>query len=340
MTSAGLDWLDQRTGYRALVHDTLFENVPGGARWRYVWGSTLVFFFSVQVITGLFLWMSYSPSTQTAWESVYDIQHQMWGGWFLRGLHHFVAQAMTILLVLHVLQVVVDGAYKAPREANLWTGVLLLVLVLALSLTGYLLPWDQNGFWATAVSTNIIGIMPGAGDALQTVLVGGSSYGHQTLTRFFALHAGVIPGGIMLFIVGHVYLFRRHGVTPKEPRTRPDRASGRSKCCATPWRVSPCSSPWRSSFSATTVHRSAHRPIPPSNTRPRARNGISSFSFSCSSISLAGANYSAPSCCRRCSISYWSRFPTSGDGNSVIASTSGFVRDADWYGAAVLVGRR
>ena len=222
MRSAGRDWLDQRTGYRALVHDTLFENVPGGARWRYVWGSTLVFFFSVQVVTGLFLWMSYSPSTQTAWESVYYIQHQMWGGWFLRGLHHFAAQAMTILLVLHLLQVVVDGAYKAPREVNFWTGVVLLVLVLALSLTGYLLPWDQNGFWATAVSTNIVGITPGVGDALQTVLVGSNSYGHQTLTRFFALHAGVIPGGIMLFIVAHVYLFRRHGVTPKEPRTRPD----------------------------------------------------------------------------------------------------------------------
>lgn len=220
----GLDWLDQRTGYKALIHETLFENVPGGARWRYVWGSTLVFFFSVQVITGIFLWMGYSPSSQTAWESVYFIQNQMWGGWFLRGLHHFVAQAMTILLVLHLMQVVIDGAYKAPREVNFWSGVVLLLLTLALSLTGYLLPWDQNGYWATTVSTNIVGINPGIGHALQTVIVGGSNYGHQTLTRFFALHAGVIPGGIIAFIVAHIYLFRRHGVTPKEPRTRPDAA--------------------------------------------------------------------------------------------------------------------
>jgi ubiquinol-cytochrome c reductase cytochrome b subunit len=94
--------------------------------------------------------------------------------------------------------------------------------VLALSLTGYLLPWDQNGFWATAVSTNIIGINPGIGPALQTVIVGGDSYGHHTLTRFFALHAGVIPGAIILFIVAHVYLFRRHGVTPAEPKKGPD----------------------------------------------------------------------------------------------------------------------
>jgi ubiquinol-cytochrome c reductase cytochrome b subunit len=215
------DWLDQRTGYKSLLHEALFENVPGGARWRYVWGSTLTFFFAVQVITGLFLWMSYSPSSQTAWESVYYIQHQMWGGWFLRGLHHFVAQAMTVLLVLHLMQVIIDGAYKAPREVNYWFGVGLLLLVLALSLTGYLLPWDQNGYWATAVSTNIVGMSPG-GQSLQPLVVGGLTYGHLTLTRFFALHAGVIPGLIIVLIVGHVYLFRRHGITPKLPPKGPD----------------------------------------------------------------------------------------------------------------------
>jgi ubiquinol-cytochrome c reductase cytochrome b subunit len=216
------NWLDQRTGYKSLLHEALFENVPGGARWRYVWGSTLTFFFAVQVITGVFLWMSYSPSSQTAWESVYYIQHQMWGGWFLRGLHHFVAQAMTVLLVLHLMQVIIDGAYKAPREVNYWFGVGLLVLVLALSLTGYLLPWDQNGYWSTAVSTNIVGMSPGVGQQLQTVVVGGVTYGHLTLTRFFALHAGVIPGLIIVLIVGHVYLFRKHGLTPKQPLKGPD----------------------------------------------------------------------------------------------------------------------
>ncbi|MFN9201658.1 MAG: cytochrome b N-terminal domain-containing protein [Gemmatimonas sp.] len=215
-------WLDQRTGYRGLVREALFENVPGGARWRYVWGSTLTFCFAVQVITGLFLWMSYSPSSQTAWESVYYIQHQMWGGWFLRGLHHFTAQAMTVLLVLHLMQVVIDGAYKAPREVNFWFGVVLLLFTLVLSLTGYLLPWDQNGYWSTAVSTNIVGMSPIVGPALQTLLVGGASYGHHTLTRFFALHAGLVPALIVVFIVGHVALFRRHGLTPKLPRKGPD----------------------------------------------------------------------------------------------------------------------
>ncbi|HEY0928416.1 MAG TPA: cytochrome b N-terminal domain-containing protein [Gemmatimonas sp.] len=215
-------WLDNRTGFKGLLHEVLFENVPGGSRWRYVWGSTLSFFFVVQVITGTFLWMSYSPSTQSAWESVYFIQHQMWGGWFLRGLHHFVAQAMTVLLVLHLMQVIIDGAYKAPREVNYWFGVVLLLLILALSLTGYLLPWDQNGYWSTAVSTNLVGMSPIVGQAAQTVVVGGANYGHQTLSRFLALHAGVIPGVIILFIVGHVYLFRRHGITPAKPLKGPD----------------------------------------------------------------------------------------------------------------------
>ncbi|MSU64745.1 MAG: DUF4405 domain-containing protein [Opitutus sp.] len=219
-----LDWLDHRTGSKKLLHEALFENVPGGARWRYVWGSTLFFCFSIQVVTGLFLWMAYSPSSQTAWESVYFIQYEMWGGWFLRGLHHFTAQAMTVLLALHLMQVVIDGAYKAPREVNFWSGVVLLLLVLALSLTGYLLPWDQKGFWATNVATSIAEITPFIGPAIKKIVVGASDYGHHTLTRFFALHAGVIPGAIIAFIVAHIYLFRRHGITPKEPRKKPDAA--------------------------------------------------------------------------------------------------------------------
>jgi ubiquinol-cytochrome c reductase cytochrome b subunit len=221
---AFFDWADQRTGYKKLIHETLYENVPGGARWRYVWGSTLAFCFSIQVITGLALWVAYSAGSQTAWESVYYIQHEMWGGWFLRGLHHYTAQAMTVLLVFHLMQVVIDGAYKAPREINFWSGVILLLLVLALSLTGYLLPWDQKGFWATKVATSIAAITPFIGPELQKLVVGGSDYGHHTLTRFFALHAGIIPGAIIAFIVAHIYLFRRHGLTPKEPRRRPDAA--------------------------------------------------------------------------------------------------------------------
>ena len=219
-----LDWVDDRTGIRKLTHEALFENIPGGSRWRYVWGSTLTFALVVQFITGIFLWMAYSPSAQTAWESVYYIQNEMKGGWFLRGLHHFMAQAMTVLLVLHLMQVVIDGAYKAPREVNFWFGLILLQLVLGLSLTGYLLPWDQKGFWATRVATNILAIVPVVGSSLKAVVIGGPDYGHHTLTRFFALHAGVLPGLIIALLVGHIYLFRRHGITAAEPRRRPDAA--------------------------------------------------------------------------------------------------------------------
>ncbi len=217
-----LDWLDERTGYRKLVHETLYERVPGGARWRYVWGSTLTFAIVVQFITGVALWFGYSPSAQTAWESIFHLESTVPGGWILRGIHHWTAQLMVPLLLLHLLQVVIDGAYRAPREVNFWFGVGLLGITLALSLTGYLLPWDQKGYWATKVATNLMASVPFIGPQMQQLLIGGSDYGHQTLTRFFALHAGVLPALLVLLIVGHVALFRRHGITPRRPLRRKD----------------------------------------------------------------------------------------------------------------------
>jgi ubiquinol-cytochrome c reductase cytochrome b subunit len=218
------DWLDNRTGCRKLTQEALYENIPGGSRWRYVWGSTLTFALVIQFVTGVFLWMAYSPSSQTAWESVYYIQYEMTGGWLLRGIHHYTAQVMTILLVLHLMQVVIDGAYKAPRELNFIFGVLLLLLTLGLSLTGYLLPWDQKGYWATKVSTNLAAITPVLGPWLQKIIIGGPDYGHHTLTRFFALHAGVLPAAVIALLVAHIYLFRLHGITPKQPLRRRDQA--------------------------------------------------------------------------------------------------------------------
>jgi ubiquinol-cytochrome c reductase cytochrome b subunit len=216
------DFLDDRTGYRAVVHEALYERVPGGARWRYVWGSTLVFAFMTQVITGLVLWASYSASAQTAWESVYYIQHEMAGGWLLRGIHHVMAQAMVVLLALHLMQVVIDGAYRAPREVNFWLGLVLMMLVLGMALTGYLLPWDQKGYWATRVATNLAGLVPLVGPSLQQVVVGGPDYGHHTLTRFFALHAGFLPATLVLMLVVHLSLFRKHGLCAKQPLRGPD----------------------------------------------------------------------------------------------------------------------
>jgi ubiquinol-cytochrome c reductase cytochrome b subunit len=220
--SGFLAWLDDRTGYRGLVHDALFEHIPGGARWRYVWGSTLVFAFVVQIVTGMILWSAYSPSAQTAWESVYYIQHDMTGGWLLRGVHHYMSHTMVVLLAIHFVQVVVDGAYRAPREINFWIGLVMMQLLLGLAITGYLLPWDEKGYWATKVATNMVALVPLVGTTLQKLLVGGSEYGHHTLTRFFALHAGVLPGILIVCTLIHVALFRRHGLKAREPYTKPD----------------------------------------------------------------------------------------------------------------------
>ena len=217
-----LDFLDDRTGYRGALHELLFERVPGGARWRYVWGSTLVFAFVVQVITGVVLWSSYSAGAQSAWESVHWIQHEMSGGWLVRGIHHVMAQAMVILLALHLMQIVIDGAYRAPREVNFWLGLVLMMLVLGMALTGYLLPWDQRGYWSTRVATNLAGLLPLIGPSVQQVVIGGSDYGHLTLTRFFALHAGIWPGTLVAMLVLHLTLFRKHGLCAKQPIRKPD----------------------------------------------------------------------------------------------------------------------
>jgi ubiquinol-cytochrome c reductase cytochrome b subunit len=215
------NWLDDRTGYRELVREALYEHIPGGSRWRYVWGSTLVFTFFLQVVTGLCLWMGYSPSARTAWESVFYIQNEMTFGWLLRGMHHFAAQAMVVLMVFHLMQVVIDGAYRAPREVNFWLGLVLMQIVLGLGLTGYLLPWDQKGYYATQVSTEIMGSTPVVGPSIQRLVQGGAEYGHLTLTRFFALHAGVLPATLVVFLALHIYVFRRHGIHAKIPHRKP-----------------------------------------------------------------------------------------------------------------------
>ncbi|MDD9946364.1 MAG: cytochrome b N-terminal domain-containing protein [Myxococcales bacterium] len=208
------DWLDNRTGYRKLLSAALDEEVVGGARWAYVFGSGLLAIFSFQVLTGLLLMATYAPTVSSAWSSVFYIQHKVAGGWFVRGLHAYGAQAMVVVLGMHLLQVAIYGAYKKPREVTWWFGLALLGVVQGLALTGYLLPWDQKGYWATKVATNIAGTVPLIGGAVQALVVGGSEYGQATLTRFYVLHVGVLPATLVLLVTGHLYLFRRNGATP------------------------------------------------------------------------------------------------------------------------------
>jgi ubiquinol-cytochrome c reductase cytochrome b subunit len=208
------NWLEERTGYRRIMHLALDEPLAGGASFAYVFGSVLVFLLILQMTTGIFLAMSYSASATDAWGSVAYIQDQVTFGWFVRGLHSHGASAMVIVAGLHLLQTALYGAYKKPRELNWIVGVLMLGLLLAFALTGYLLPWDQTGYWATKVATGIAGSSPVIGEQLQAVAQGGNEYGNLTLTRFFGLHVLVLPAALIGLVVVHVMLFRKHGHTP------------------------------------------------------------------------------------------------------------------------------
>ncbi len=164
--------------------------------------------FLVQAFTGMLLMASYSPSSSTAWASVFYINREVWFGWFIRGVHHFGAQAMIVLLAMHLLQVVWAGAYRRPREFNWWFGLALMLVTIGFGHTGYQLPWDQKGYWSTKVVTNIVSGAPVVGPYLQSILVGGSEFGNQTLTRFYALHVAVLPAFLVFFLTIHVILSR------------------------------------------------------------------------------------------------------------------------------------
>ncbi len=191
----------------------LDERVPGGARWAYVFGSALVFLLLAQFASGIALAFTYSASVPAAWASVARIESSALGH-LVRGLH---AQGATFLLAvagLHLLQTALFGAYRAPRQGTWWLGLVLLVLLLAFCLTGSLLPWDERGYWATRVSVGIAAGTPLIGGALRSFATGGSEFGNLTLTRFYAVHATVLPLLLLVFAAVHVAAMRRHGVTP------------------------------------------------------------------------------------------------------------------------------
>jgi ubiquinol-cytochrome c reductase cytochrome b subunit len=212
--SARTGFWEERTGWTMLKQVLFLEPLPGGSRWAAAFGSLLLFAFALQVVSGILLTMNYAPSVETAWPSVKYIQEEVPLGSFIRALHHWGSSAMVILLLIHLIQVFVWGAYKKPREFTWMIGVLLLFCTLGLAFTGYLLPWDQKAYWATKVGLGIMSTTPGIGDALRTLLQGGPNMGNLTLTRFFTIHAFLLPGLLVALVVVHLYLFRRHGVTP------------------------------------------------------------------------------------------------------------------------------
>jgi quinol-cytochrome oxidoreductase complex cytochrome b subunit len=215
MLRSVIDWLEERTGVESAINHFLYEDVPNSAGWHQVLGSVAMFAFLVQVTTGILLAMNYAPTPGEAYNSLRYIVTELTGGQLIRGLHHWGASLMIIVVVLHMAQVFLWGAYKKPREATWMVGVLLLLLTLAYGLTGYLLPWDNRAYWATVVTVHISALPPGAGPYVLRILGSdGGSIGAVTFARFYAAHVLLLPPLTALLIAIHVYLVRRHGATP------------------------------------------------------------------------------------------------------------------------------
>lgn len=204
-------WLDQRTGVHAILKESLDEPIPGGARLAYVFGSGLLYIFISQIITGLCLALYYVPSAETAHTSVAYITKSVAAGAFLRSLHYYGSSAMIVVLALHFLQTFLYGSFKGRRELLWISGAVLSFLVLGMGFTGYLLPWDQKAYFATAIGTNIVGEVPLIGNWLTRLLRGGDTIGTLTLSRFYVAHVFLIPAMIFAFIGAHILLFRKAG---------------------------------------------------------------------------------------------------------------------------------
>jgi ubiquinol-cytochrome c reductase cytochrome b subunit len=221
-------WLNRRTGLDDLLRSALDEPIPGGARFAYIFGSGLLFIFLSQVITGIFLALYYVPSADHAHTTVAYITKAVTAGSFLRSLHAYGASAMVIVLLLHLSQTYIYGSYKGSRELLWLSGCGLFGLVLAMAFTGYLLPWDQRAYFATAVGTNAVSEVPWIGESLKSLIRGGTDMGTLTISRFFVAHVFFIPACIFALVASHVFLFRKAGAAgpitedPYHPKQAPE----------------------------------------------------------------------------------------------------------------------
>ena len=205
-----LNWIERRTGFVSMTKDFLTEDIPGGASYWYVFGSATLFAMILQIATGIFLTFFYAPSASTAWEStryiyMHPFQH------FVLSVHYWGASAMIALLFLHLLQVVIWGAYKSPRELQWIVGVLLLLVTMVLGLTGYLLPWDMNAYFASQVAINLTLQAPFIGAWIQQFTQDGTTMGTLTINRFFGLHVWLMPAVLLALVGAHLAIFRWNG---------------------------------------------------------------------------------------------------------------------------------
>jgi quinol---cytochrome c reductase cytochrome b subunit, bacillus type len=217
-----VDWIDERTSLSPVGRWLLFRKVPRGTNWAYTLGSATLFAFLNQAVTGVFLAMYYQPSvTGGAYESIRNINDNVFGGQLVHAMHKWGASVMIILIFLHMGRVFFYGAYKYPRELTWVIGVVLLILTMAMGFTGYLLPFDQRSYWATIVGVNINGTGPFIGPFLSDFLRAGPEFGSTTLSRFYAIHMLLIPGAIVALIGAHIYLVSKLGTTAP-PWIKPD----------------------------------------------------------------------------------------------------------------------
>jgi menaquinol-cytochrome c reductase cytochrome b subunit len=208
-----VDWIDERMSLSGGLRWLLFRKVPKGTNWFYTLGSAALFAFLSQAVTGVFLAMFYEPSPTRAYESIRYITNDAFLGEFVRGMHKWGSSVMVILVFLHMGRTFFWGAYKYPRELNWVIGVVLLILTMTMSFTGYLLPFDQRSYWATIVGVNINGTGPLIGPYLSDFLRAGPEFGATTLSRFYSIHMLLVPGLIAAMIGAHLYLVTKLGTT-------------------------------------------------------------------------------------------------------------------------------
>lgn len=215
---AVVDWLDARYPWSKSIDEALYQRVPNYANaFYYCFGGMVFVLIGLQLITGIFLAFYYVPDAAgnpaPSYSSVQYIMSQVYLGWLVRGVHFWSASLLVIMVVLHMARVFWTGSYRAPREMNWIVGVIMLLVILAFSLTGYLLPWDTKAYWATSVTLEIVASAPILGDALRTALQGGPILGPDTLQRFFTIHVFILPALIVLLMYIHFRLIRQHGIS-------------------------------------------------------------------------------------------------------------------------------
>jgi menaquinol-cytochrome c reductase cytochrome b subunit len=216
--AAVIDWFDRRFPLTESVDEAMDQRVPNYANaFYYCFGGMVFILIAFQLITGIFLAFYYVPdaagSPAPSYTSVNAIMNTVYLGWLVRGVHFWSANLLVVMIVLHMARVFWTGSYRAPRELNWMVGVIMLLIVLAFSLTGYLLPWDTKAYWATSVTIKIAASAPIVGGLTESVLQGGPTLGPNTLQRFFTVHVFILPALIVLLMYVHFRLIRKHGIS-------------------------------------------------------------------------------------------------------------------------------